>query len=206
MAAKTVVFATLLSLTAGNNLKGLITVLNENGKVSRSHAIPLRILTQQSEAIGVLLFTVPASWQEYEEKFIAAIKNAAQHTNADAAVFGDIDIEGNRLWEEKVVAAASILAHLPLWKCDRKDLVLQMIDKKIEAIIISCNTTLGKDFLGKKINEQTILELENAGADVCGENGEYHTLVTNCPFFSKPLQCEITDKKQHEHYCFLEIK
>jgi diphthamide synthase (EF-2-diphthine--ammonia ligase) len=29
--------------------------------------------------------------------------------------------------------------------------------------------------------------MESIGVDPCGEFGEYHTIVTNCPRFSSPL-------------------
>jgi len=197
--------ATLQALGTGKKVKGLVTVLNENGKVSRSHATPLHILEQQSAAIGVPLFTVPASWKEYEMKFVATLKDAAQSVNAGLAVFGDIDIDANRKWEEDAAIAAGIVAVLPLWKQNRHDLVYQMIECGIEAIIVSCNRKLGKDFLGKSIDAETVIALEYAGVDVCGENGEYHTLVVNSPFFASPVEYQIVEKKQHDHYCFLEI-
>ncbi len=199
-------FATLMALSAGHSLKGIMIMLNENGKVSRSHAIPLHILEMQAAAMNVPLFTAAASWNEYEGKFITTLKEAVQSLSVSMAVFGDIDIDANRQWEEKVAAAAGVTACLPLWQNERAALVYQMIDKGIEAIIISCNTHLGKSFLGKTINKQTVEELENAGVDICGENGEFHTLVINCPLFSTAIAYSIIEKKQHEQYCFLEIQ
>lgn len=199
-------FATLMALSAGHSLKGIMTMLNENGKVSRSHAIPLHILQMQAAAMNVPLLTTASTWNEYEEKFITTLKQAVQSLSVGMAVFGDIDIDANRQWEEKVAAIAGVTSYLPLWQNERAALVHQMIDNGIEAIIISCNPHLGKSFLGKTINNQTVEELENAGVDICGENGEFHTLVVNCPLFSTPIAYSVIEKKQHEQYCFLEIQ
>ena len=51
-------------------------MMNENGKVSRSHGIPLAILEQQAAQMGVTLVAVPASWSQYEENYIATLKKA----------------------------------------------------------------------------------------------------------------------------------
>ncbi|MGG2367965.1 hypothetical protein ACE4ZV_26850 [Salmonella enterica] len=41
--------------------------------------------------------------------------------------------------------------------------------------------------------------------DPCGENGEFHTLVTDCPAFSTPLKVRVIDTWTHEKYCFSKL-
>ncbi|ODN30334.1 hypothetical protein [Fervidobacterium thailandense] len=41
--------------------------------------------------------------------------------------------------------------------------------------------------LGKELNEDFIQLTKKVGADLCGENGEYHTFVYDGPIFSYPL-------------------
>ena len=95
---------------------------------------------------------------------------------------------------------------LPLWQGDRKELVLAMIDNGIEAMIVSCNRTLGPDFLGRTIDTKLLEELEAIGVDACGENGEYHTLVVNAPFFKNRLNIQMTGKATSSNYNFAELK
>ena len=45
------------------------------------------------------------------------------------------------------------------------------------------NTLLPKTLLGRFIDEETLNIMENCGIDVCGENGEYHTLTIDGPIF-----------------------
>lgn len=78
-----------------------------------------------------------------------------------------------------------------------------MLDAGIEAIIVSCNTVLGTNFLGRKIDTSLIADLEALGIDVCGELGEYHTVVVNCPLFKNPIQLPKFSKTIHQDYCFL---
>ena len=78
-----------------------------------------------------------------------------------------------------------------------------MIDNGIKAIITSCNTILGHYFLGKEITKQLVGEMEALGVDACGENGEYHTVVIDCPLFLTPVVLPKYSKITHNNYCFL---
>jgi diphthamide synthase (EF-2-diphthine--ammonia ligase) len=45
-------------------------------------------------------------------------------------------------------------------------------------------------------------ELELLGIDACGENGEYHTLVLDCPLFSSGINVSVGENLKHEGYWF----
>ncbi len=198
-------YAYMLALKQGLQPAALLNVLNENGKISRSHAIPKEILEKQAMAAGVPLMATPSSWQDYERLFIDSLNKLKSTYQIEAVVFGDIDLQAHRDWEEKVCAAVGIEAILPLWKEDRKKLVIDMITAGIEAHIVSCNEVMGEDFLGRKIDRDLISELELIGVDACGENGEYHTLVVNCPVFQERLNVKFGKKLKHEGYWFIEM-
>jgi diphthine-ammonia ligase len=196
-------FALMQRLKQGAVLKVLINMMNENGKISRSHGLPEYILQQQSIALGVPLLTRPSTWNDYEHNFISMLDKANQEYGVNEIVFGDIDLQGHRDWEEKVCNAAGLNCSLPLWKMDRKQLVVAMIDSGLEAVIVSCNTVMGESFLGRKVNHELVHELESLGVDVCGENGEFHTVVVNCPLFNQRIQLPSSEKVLHESYWFL---
>lgn len=183
----------------------LLNVLNEEGSFSRSHRISKTILYTQAQLFQKPITLIPASWQEYEVKFTAALKQLKEQHDLTSAIFGDIDLQAHRDWEEKVCAAAGLGAVLPLWHQDRKRLVLEMLWSGLETIIVSCNETMGDGFLGRQLTPALIDELEALGIDPCGENGEFHTLVTNCKLFQKPMQVRVTQKLKHENYWFAEL-
>ena len=105
---------------------------------------------------------------------------------------------------EKVCLAPGLKPLLPLWQQNRKALVLEMIEAGIETRITSCNTDMGINFSGRKIDLEIIAELEALDIDVCGENVEFHTLVTNCPLFDKAIELPSSQKILHEKHCFLQ--
>ena len=65
---------------------------------------------------------------------------------------------------------------------------------------------LDEEFLGRAISEETVAKLERAGVDPCGEEGEYHTVVTAGPLFSSPLSLEMKGRVCHDGYWFLELE
>ena len=54
----------------------------------------------------------------------------------------------------------------------------------IKLVRLDC---LDVSFLGRTLDEATLAAIAATGADICGENGEYHTLVTGGPLFRHPL-------------------
>lgn len=199
-------YALMQAIQQGNQLKTLVNMMNENGRISRSHGLPLSILQQQASAMDVPVIATPTSWNDYKFHFVNMLQQIKEQYKVEAMVFGDIDLQPHRDWEEMVCAEAGLTAMLPLWQQDRRALVNQMIQNGIEAIIVSCNTQMGESFLGRTINYELVDELEKAGIDACGENGEYHTVVVNCPLFSQPVQLPSCEKVQHENYWFLDWK
>ena len=199
-------YAMMQAMQLGYQSKVLLNMLNENGKVSRSHGLPLEILKQQAGQMRLPLVTIPTSWSDYEWNFIEILGKLKESYKLDYAVFGDIDLQPHRDWEEKVCEAADIKAILPLWKRNRKELVLEMLDSKIECIIVSCNTTMGERYLGKMLTKHLAEELELIGIDPCGENGEFHTLMVNCPLFERRKSLPDYAIKTYNDYCFINWK
>lgn len=199
-------FALMQTIAEGMKSVVLLNMLNENGRVSRSHAIPKEILQKQASALGLPIITKPASWNDYERIFIETLHELKSQYQINTAVFGDIDLQEHRDWEERVCKATGLEAVLPLWKQDRKNLVLKMIDLGVEAYIVSCNEKMGQKFLREKISVGLIKKLEMIDIDACGENGEYHTLVVNAPIFRKRIDISFGMRSHHKNYWFIEMK
>lgn len=196
-------YAMMQAVAMGLQPKVLLNMMNENGKVSRSHGLPLAILKQQAEKLNVPIVTVPVTWNDYETKFIETLQDLKVKFELEAAVFGDIDLQPHRDWEEKVCNAAGLKAILPLWQQNRIDLVKEMLTNGIETMIVSCNTQMGEKYLGKIMTTALAEELEAKGIDSCGENGEFHTMVINCPLFSEAIVLPKYTTQTYNDYCFV---
>ncbi len=174
----------------------LITMLEETGERSRSHAVPVSVMRAQADAMGLRLVTACASWRDYESVFIATLKSLRTE-GITHGVFGDIDLQAHRDWEEKVCAAADIVPLLPLWHQARREVAETVLQLGICAKVVCVNGRwLDESFSGRDYDCAFVDSLP-AGVDACGENGEFHTFVYAGPMFRKPLEVKIA--KTHRY-------
>jgi uncharacterized protein (TIGR00290 family) len=175
---------------AGLDVSALLVMFEESGERSRSHAIPPSVIARQAASLGLELVTRNASWRDYERVFIDALKGF-RADGYEVAVFGDIDLEAHREWEEKVCAAAGLSASLPLWQTDRMSLVREVLDTGFRARVVCVDGRyLGDAFCGREYDDSFLRDLP-PGVDACGENGEFHTLVYDGPNFKTPVSFTI---------------
>jgi diphthine-ammonia ligase len=194
------------AMTAGAEPRMLLSMLREDGARSRSHGLPREVLQAQADSLGIPLVMKTASWSDYESVFIAALQEL-KATGIEAGVFGDIDIDEHRLWEEKVCGAAGIEAYLPLWKGSRLALLGEFLMLGFEATIVVVNSErLDETYLGRIIDLGLVRELARLGIDPSGEEGEYHTAVTNGPIFSEPVRLQVGERVLHDGYWFLDVR
>jgi uncharacterized protein (TIGR00290 family) len=193
------------AVTAGAEPGSLLSMLREDGVRSRSHGLPYQVLQAQADSLGVPLVTKTASWSDYESTFIAALREL-RTAGVEAGVFGDIDIDEHRLWEEKVCTAAGIEAYLPLWKASRLALLGEFLMLGFEATIVAVNgEKLDQTYLGRIVDPDLVHEFAGLGIDPSGEEGEYHTVVTNGPVFSESVRLETGEQVLYDGYWFLDV-
>ncbi|HLS82398.1 MAG TPA: diphthine--ammonia ligase [Steroidobacter sp.] len=174
----------------GFDVRVALVMFDESGERSRSHAIPRAIIDRQARALRLDLLAPSATWRTYEEVFTAALRTLRAQ-GCEAVVFGDIDLEAHRAWEEKVCAAADLQAVLPLWGGDRMQLARETLAAGFRAVVVCVDSRyLSADFCGREYDEDFIRDLP-PGVDACGENGEFHTLVYDGPNFIAPVEHRI---------------
>jgi len=175
------------TIRARAQLDCLLTMFTEDGERSRSHGLSRAVLEAQATAIGVPLLSRSASWDDYETAMVDLLCEAAS-CGVTAVVFGDIDIPRHRAWEEKVCQQAGIDAVLPLWQQDRLAILDEWWSAGFEArIVVARDGVVERRYLGRVLDRRAAAELVQAGVDACGENGEFHTMVTAGPLFREPI-------------------
>jgi uncharacterized protein (TIGR00290 family) len=124
-------YALMKSVEQGLQPTVLLNMMNENGKVSRSHGIPLSILQQQAKQMQVPLVAIPATWSEYEKNYISKLLDIKEKYQIEGVVFGDIDLEPHRAWEEKVCNAANLKAFLTLISSNKTSTFIFFVRKSV---------------------------------------------------------------------------
>jgi len=193
------------ALKAGFDIACLLCMLDENGLRSRSHGLTREILDAQANALGIPIIYGKASWNNYEEKF-KEILVKLRSMGVEGGVFGDLRIQGHKNWVERVCSEVGVKAFEPLWGENCKRLIDDFLSEGFKAIIVNVDAGLiDEDWVGRLFDYNFIDYLERKGLDLCGENGEYHTLVTYGPIFKKTLEILEAKRTRSGRRCLLEI-
>lgn len=188
------------AICQGMVLQALIITYNTDLERSWFHGVPPDILAEVEQSVGVPVQLIRTAGADYNANFERALLEQKK-LGAQACVFGDIDIEGHLQWGIERCNAAGVEACFPLWKENRESLVRECISCGFVPYITVVDTKrLSADFLGHPITPQVMDRIKDAGADVCGENGEYHTFVMDGPIFAQPLPIEFSAPQQHGGY------
>lgn len=193
-------------VTAGNKPVALIVMINQQVGRSYFHGADNQMLTAYARALAIPLIRCQTDGADYADAFENGLVQAKRQ-GAVTACFGDIDLVQNRHWEEERCQKVGLAAEFPLWQCDREKNVCDFLACGYKCLIKSVNTTvLPAKIAGQFLNEQTVKIMKRCGVDVCGENGEYHTLVVDGPLFKQPLALQVGKTLQFGDYATADIK
>ena len=175
-------------LALGGAPTALLVMFNSGDGRSFFHGADGALLERYSAALQIPLLCVPSCGEDYHLAMEEALRKAKK-AGAEFACFGDIDIEGHRIWGEERCRNAGLSAQYPLWHANREENAREVINLGYKCVIKSVdNTKLPKSMLGKILDEALLEEMAQCGIDVCGENGEYHTLGVDGPSVRSPFQ------------------
>jgi uncharacterized protein (TIGR00290 family) len=194
------------AIRGGMDVRCLANMVHKDGQRSWSHGIRAAVIKKQAEALDIPIVQQPTADDTYEAVFVEMLKNFKRE-GVYGGVFGDIDFEPHREWDEKVCQEAGITTHLPLWGEDQKKLVEEFIDAGFKAVVVAVKAEFfGKEALGKTIDRKFLDFLAGIkGVTPCGEAGEYHTLVVDGPLFKKRLEITQGEKVTRGEHHFIEI-
>ncbi|MFN3328759.1 MAG: ATP-binding protein, partial [Fervidobacterium pennivorans] len=155
----------------------------ESGLKTRAHGLSMEVLKLQAESMGVQLITAKASWGEYENVFKSILE---ERFTGGIGIFGDIDLQEHLDWVVRVCSEKSVDVLEPLWGKNRLEIIEEFLSLGFKARVVSVKPGF-EELIGREIDEDFIILVEKLGGDICGENGEYHTLVYDGPTFTFPL-------------------
>jgi uncharacterized protein (TIGR00290 family) len=140
-----------------------------------------------------------------------ALQGLRDERGIDTVVTGDIaEVGGAPNWIRERCRPLGIKVLTPIWGRDRASLLRDILARKL-AVIFSCVKSPWFDgkWVGRPLNELAITELwqlrERTGLDLCGEEGEYHTLVTDGQLFKRRIVLGATSVRASSGMFYLEI-
>ncbi|RPI49165.1 MAG: adenine nucleotide alpha hydrolase [Acidobacteria bacterium] len=174
-----------------------ITMFNEDGTRSRSHGLRPELVEAQVQRLGLRSITQRCAWETYDAAFDRALAEAAA-LGVTHVIFGDILFDEHRDWAERLSGGRGLEAVEPLWKQSTTDLYRDFLASGTSARIVTVRSSkLDESYLGRDLAEDLLDEFLARDVDPCGERGEYHTVVTSCPAFSRPLRVRALGRASH---------
>jgi uncharacterized protein (TIGR00290 family) len=204
-------FACYLALAQGYKVTHLVNLIYREFRRVCFQGTAAHLISRQAEAIGIPLVqrAVSSDMGLYEERFKKAV-SAQKRRGADSMVFGDIYTDEHKDWIERVCAEVGLTPILPLWGRDPERILEEFIEAGFAAVVISAKADIfGEEWLGRKVDRRFLADLKRLAprgeVDVCGERGEYHTLVLDGPLFGKRLEVTPGTRTLRNGYWFLDI-
>lgn len=194
------------AMLAGYEISHMVNFISaEYGRVN-FHGTDPRLIQLQAESIGVSLCQKETAKGSYERHFKEAVRTLIPE-GIEGMVFGDIYLEENRQWPERVCAELGIDAVEPLWDRDPQGLLSEFIDIGFRAVIVGARADLiDAEWIGRRVDRDFIEYLKNRGICPCGEKGEYHTLVIDGPIFASPIEIAEAGTIARDKYWFLDTR
>ena len=173
-------------------------------------AHPLPFIKMQAESLGLSHYIFPVC-RPFEDSYETGLRRLRGEMDIHTVITGDIaEVGGSPNWIRERSVPVGMRVHTPLWGRDRDVLLRQLLADGFKAFF-SCVKTrwLTEDWIGRELNDSSIAGLravrERTGLDLCGEAGEYHTLVTDGPQFSQTIQIGSCSKRSAGSLAYMEI-
>jgi uncharacterized protein (TIGR00290 family) len=182
---------------------GLVTTITAGYERVAMQGIRVDVLHRQAEAVGlpVIEARMPqrADNAVYEATYADALLRArARWPQLRHIAFGDLFLADIRTYREALCARLGWTPLFPLFGSDTAQLARQMIASGLRASLCCVDTQqLDAGFSGRRF-DAALLDALPEHVDHCGENGEFHTCVSDGPMFDKPLSLHRGDSVLRE--------
>ena len=148
----------------------------------------------QAEAMGIPLIFEPSSGikeKELEDLERALVK-AKNIYGIEGVTAGALASQYQKERVEKLCEKHNLLAFAPYWHHDELEYVQKIVDSRFETIFTGVAADgMDQSWLGRRLDQRAIEDLkklkETNRIHICGEGGEYETMVLDAPFFKKKV-------------------
>ncbi|MET2956705.1 ATPase [Vibrio harveyi] len=171
-------------------------------------ATPLEVVQMQADLLGLPLITIelPEVFPN-NDIYQSTIVNALQSSglNVEAVAFGDMFCNGIADYRRSYIEPAGWECVFPLLGEESKALAFEIIEREIQTMLITTDgNVLPPEWCGRWY-DKTLIESLPGHIDPCGEDGEFHTLVTSTSSFQghielAKLEVETGERFSHQRY------
>jgi diphthine-ammonia ligase len=155
------------------------------------HAANVQCLTLLADSMKKQLTIL--DYKQSEESLVQELKRL----KVAALIAGDVDGEQHVKHLTKVCGSAGVNLLEPLLGLNSLVLLHEMMRSGFKAMIVGVDVQrVDEKWLGFILSAETanLFLDQNKNIDPLGEYGEYHTIVTECPLYSKPFRPTISKR------------
>lgn len=190
------------------DIVGALTTVTDTFRRVSMHGVREELLQAQVDAAGLPAILVripfPCPNEIYEQKMAAAIDDA-KASGVTHMIFGDLFLEDVRAYRERQLAGTGITPVFPLWGRPTPGLARDMINAGVEAHLSTVDLkTLPASFAGRRF-DGALLDALPAGADPCGENGEFHSFVSAGPMLLRKIAVKVGDTVERDGFAYADL-
>ncbi|TNZ69950.1 ATPase [Vibrio parahaemolyticus] len=211
----------VISWSSGKDSTLTLERLNENplyqvvglyttyvGKEVPFQATPLEVVQMQADLLDLPLITIELpdifpSNDIYQSTIVNALTKS--DLEIEAVAFGDMFCNGIADYRRSYIEPAGWECVFPLMGEESKALALEVVERGIQTMLITTDGDVLQPQWCGRWYDQVLIESLPRHIDPCGENGEFHTLVTSTPSFQghielTKLEVEIGERFSHQRY------
>jgi diphthine-ammonia ligase len=183
-------YAAYLAAKGGHEVSIFACMRPARGDSYMFHGVNIHLTPLVAEAQGKPLASAPSSGEK--EKEVEELKRLIELLDVKGVVSGAIASKYQRDRVNQLCNELGITHLSPLWGKDPQEVLEAEIKSGMEIILVHAAANgLDKSWLGRRIDKKAAVELsglsERYGVNVCGEGGEYESLVVDAPWFRKRL-------------------
>ncbi len=189
----------------------LITVVSENDASFMFHTPNIDITKLQAECLGIPLVRVKTKGEKEVElnDLRQAIEEAREKHGIEGVVTGAVRSTYQAVRIQKICAQLKLWCFNPLWLMDQVELLNEVVDSKIVAVIGGVFAEGLDSFLGRQIDGKCVTDLallaKKSGINAAGEGGEIETTVLDAPLFKKKIKITKSAEKREAHTGLFQI-
>jgi uncharacterized protein (TIGR00290 family) len=203
----------------------LVTCISQVYDRVSMHGVRRELIEAQAAAVGLpvefvvipqhpdstpcpIVVTGPGTSFPPNDVYTAAMLTALGRLKAAGTkviVFGDRYLEDLRAFRDRLLAQAGLEGSYPLWGRDSGELYDEFVRSGFRAVTVCVDgERLTEDHLGRELDSAFRAALP-AGADVCGERGEYHSFAFAGPPFAQPVRFTLGHTHRQPPFAFREL-
>lgn len=190
-------------------VKALLTTVVEDDLRSGMHSIRQSLIQAQAKSLGLELTSIlqPAfpKNEVYESTFSEAL-SIYREQGIKTIAYGDLFLEDIRAFRDEMMSRMNMTAIYPLWQQNTAELAKEIVRSGYEIHIVCVDTEqLDGAFIGRCYDADFLADLP-VDVDPCGENGEFHTFVSNGDLFESPVAYTVAGRfMRHNRFLYLDL-